>query len=581
MQILAAFITSVLFVFYSTGTAEASAGDEGDVSLADAASSILEGGLGMGGSAAEERASSSGRDLLEQIAAAIDPGEEQTLFRLRTEEQLPETRMNLAPILAALPRNTAGNFDRSAVRYALHHFFLRGYAWRLQGLDPVASLWNSSSLAEAEVLRQLPAGVRKTIEEQLNGAGLDTEGIAALAVTLWRLIHGEGTVRLRKVYQLLQTPTAMPIPERRARQLVDVYMAAYITGKDVTKMTAQMMLRLTGRMYKVTAKWPEVQAFTGRLLKAESARSTTHGLFTFVDVARTVEAIEERFGHWQMAECNEFKEALMPMEDRGTGRVRISDFYQAGLGGKWQFSESVGYLRELGALDEASPGNLRVIMVNYITGASNCFGTTKYHEVCCISECEGLLAHLERQFASPSVAPEELARFVAMMPSATVPAHRKLSNLELHRLQVIAAEHGGRVPLAGRLFAQWMHHVYPRECPYPHPANTTKPMNPTAWLASGANITSKTEMQQLAGQQHRREGPMQMAPWVAKEELPAPYLDADIRPPQFWVPVQLSLALGCFLVVLFRMVRLVCRSGRSLRGSGRCPTRKGAVQLVL
>merc|ERR1712217_150110 len=47
----------------------------------------------------------------------------------------------------------------------------------------------------------------------------------------------------------------------------------------------------------------------------------------------------------------------------------------------------------------------------------------------------------------------------------------------------VAAQHDGRVPLHGRLFAQWMHHAYPHECPYPHKAGSTRPMGPDEWLA--------------------------------------------------------------------------------------------------
>ena len=38
------------------------------------------------------------------------------------------------------------------------------------------------------------------------------------------------------------------------------------------------------------------------------------------------------------------------------------------------------------------------------------------------------------------------------------------------RLDEIASLHAGPVPLHSRLFRQWMHHAYPRECPYPHEA---------------------------------------------------------------------------------------------------------------
>merc|ERR1719497_67864 len=69
-----------------------------------------------------------------------------------------------------------------------------------------------------------------------------------------------------------------------------------------------------------------------------------------------------------------------------------------------------------------------------------------------------------------------------MMPSATVPAPRTLSDDLRSRLGEVAQHHGGQVPLHGRLFSQWLHHAYPRECPYPHKSGTTNPMTVDAWV---------------------------------------------------------------------------------------------------
>lgn len=49
------------------------------------------------------------------------------------------------------------------------------------------------------------------------------------------------------------------------------------------------------------------------------------------------------------------------------------------------------------------------------------------------------------------------------MASDTVAAPRELSEGLRVRLQEVAALHGGKVPIHGRLFAQWMHHAFPRE----------------------------------------------------------------------------------------------------------------------
>merc|ERR1740121_3146554 len=100
---------------------------------------------------------------------------------------------------------------------------------------------------------------------------------------------------------------------------------------------------------------------------------------------------------------------------------------------------------------------------------------SNYFSVCCPDVCGILLDILERSIGQPSATPSRIIELVSALPSNTVVAPRQLSPVLLSRLDDIANLHGGRVPLHGRLFMQWMHHAFMRECPYPHAAGTTKP----------------------------------------------------------------------------------------------------------
>merc|ERR1719491_2028090 len=83
----------------------------------------------------------------------------------------------------------------------------------------------------------------------------------------------------------------------------------------------------------------------------------------------------------------------------------------------------------------------------------------------------------------------------------------------------------GHVPIHGRLFMQWMHMVYPRECAFPHMSGTTKQVAPEAW----AEVTLKDATASLdemsrfvntpvfANQTEREHG--QCGRWVDQEEL--------------------------------------------------------------
>merc|ERR1719188_2258132 len=101
----------------------------------------------------------------------------------------------------------------------------------------------------------------------------------------------------------------------------------------------------------------------------------------------------------------------------------------------------------------------------------------------------------------PSAPPSEVAAVVSNLPSDTVYAPRNLSKALLDRLGDIAQLHGGSVPLHGRLFAQWMHHAYPRECPFPHVLGTTKPVSQEEYLGSvdgEVPLATREEMQQMS-----------------------------------------------------------------------------------
>merc|ERR1719343_1220820 len=86
-----------------------------------------------------------------------------------------------------------------------------------------------------------------------------------------------------------------------------------------------------------------------------------------------------------------------------------------------------------------------------------------------------------------------------MMPSATRNATSPWQiPPNLHdRLGEIAAKHDGLVPLHGRLFAQWMHHVYPLECPYPHELGTINPLTRGEWMKETGADSEKASTEEM------------------------------------------------------------------------------------
>merc|ERR1719203_1314050 len=238
--------------------------------------------------------------------------------------------------------------------------------------------------------------------------------------------------------------------------------------------------------------WPDMVMWTQDLRDAME-NSVSSGRNPFVDqVARSrnfnsvvdiFERFGESYGKFQNLECHDMKNTLLELSD-GSGRVRLSKFYEAAFENRSShFSESPEYLRHQGVLDETDPKRPSVILTNYVYGRGNCLACSSLYSICCINECEALMAKLEKNIANPLAEPRAVAKYVAAMPSDTVSIPRNLSAIMLRRLDDIAGRHGGRIPLHGRLFAQWMHHAYPNECPYPHTSGSlAAPITPAEWL---------------------------------------------------------------------------------------------------
>merc|ERR1719272_520351 len=179
-------------------------------------------------------------------------------------------------------------------------------------------------------------------------------------------------------------------------------------------------------MSETYGHWSEVQKYVRQVFTkvthADGAgpRRTGEAEVDFDLLIRVVDKIGEGFGQFQADECQPFKRDLLKLEDRNTGRVRLSDFYKAALGGAWQFSESIGYLRELGALDESDPQDPGVFAANYVGSTSNCVASSSFYSVCCMDECEGLMGQLEKSIAASHAGPARLAELVTRLPSPTV-----------------------------------------------------------------------------------------------------------------------------------------------------------------
>jgi hypothetical protein len=458
--------------------------------------------------------------LLEEVEGTFGEGS--------ASSRVKQMEAALTPMYAALPKNEHGHLSHATVRYALHRLFVQRHGWFIKGLHGAGEHRNAT--ANVGLLKeQVPAYVQELFEQRLGGQGFALHELAVLASTIEHLVHKETIKRLGEAFKVHNfLPTSL-LTADQMDEVLDTYMTAYILNEPLWNVTLQEANDLKQEMPELFAAWNVTQKFVrdvrANITRFESSAEQKGGAFDFALVARVAERVGEQFGRFQDHECQQMKSSLSDMEDRGTGRARLSDFYRPALKGSWQFQESKDYLRQLGALDESDAQNPHVIIANYVSSPSNCIASSSFYSVCCMDECEGLLGHLEQQIAAPEATSEQIGRLVAKMSSSSVAAPRTLSKTLLSRLEAIDAQHGGKVPLHGRLFAQFMHNAFPRECPYPHVAGTTNPQTPDEWLEkTGAETTASLEeiqsfMDNVENQAQQEIDEDVLVPWSPEEEL--------------------------------------------------------------
>merc|ERR1712087_1052344 len=73
--------------------------------------------------------------------------------------------------------------------------------------------------------------------------------------------------------------------------------------------------------------------------------------------------------------------------------------------------------------------------------------------------------------------------------------------------------------------AQWMHHAFPRECPFPHVSGSITPVTPDEWLDSKGNdgYATREEMLHYTSKAVEKKSQQpEFDQWIEHEELLVP-----------------------------------------------------------
>lgn len=453
-------------------------------------------------------------------------------------EHVDAIKLALAPMWRTLPKNRLGNVEWRILRYATHRYFMQQSSLLVRGIEPTRRV-NSTTLGSADILSTRGASVPNALlEGKVNGDGFSLDDVAFMVATLERVIYDEESGRLERAYHSKKLLPGHALSHKMLATIIETYMAIWMLGDD--EESIQYVLEKPSLIYKAFPMWAEVRDFSmGMVRKMEFERSQAPRagkgkaaltqMYSFDDAHAAVGHITRNFASFWETECQNIKGSLTAMDKKSTGRITLSDFYGANEDGDWRFGESEAYLRELGALDETSKTlGPQVILTNYLQGASNCIVTTDHYMICCVNECEGVLNDIETAIGASTADVDTVLALVRNITSFNDDPPKIDSTLKT-QLERIALTSGGKVPLHGRLFAQWLHYVFPQECPYPHKAGAASAATMTNFgsqayasedevrtYASSRNVTS-AQISDVEAEQW-------MSQWSEEEELSADYV---------------------------------------------------------
>lgn len=390
--------------------------------------------------------------LLAELESALG-AQERVIHELHEFEEI------LKGTFKALPKNSRGAVDAPSARYALHRLFIQRHGWMIKGLETGGGAWDSESPISA-MGSLVPAEMKELFEARLGNYGLTLHELAVLASTMSNMFERDVEQRLRTVYEGMNVAAEESLPLTEAQGVMLAYVACLTVGPLLEDLKPATVKFVMSRWRIRFPRWKQAELLL-RNIRTEIALHKTK--LDFATMVKVLYKFGERLGALEDTECQAMKKQLVSIEHReGSGRVRLGDFFN----GSKNFREGAEYLRAMGALDESNPEDPKVLIPNYLHSSSNCLTPAGYYSVCCFDECESLMDQIESGLEAPMGTPEKIASLVSSLGSS----NKTLSSTLLRLLDDVAGHHGGMVPVHGRLFSQWMHQAYPRECSFPHVA---------------------------------------------------------------------------------------------------------------
>eukprot|EP00930_Biecheleria_cincta_P049414 TRINITY_DN34622_c0_g1_i1.p1 TRINITY_DN34622_c0_g1~~TRINITY_DN34622_c0_g1_i1.p1 ORF type:complete len:526 (-),score=81.48 TRINITY_DN34622_c0_g1_i1:64-1641(-) len=406
-------------------------------------------------------------------------------------DRLMHVEESLRASYEAFPKDSRGNLPPHRVLPALvRSYFAKEHGWLLRGLEtpgaaiiaPGETFRNShgtnaetGEITDVQILQdkapELASALKDvTLRPASSASGLSLGDVVQTVASLEQLLLGESLPLLKAAYFLNQhgdENTQPSLEESDLNEVLQSYLLLFRHGipRNLTDSHAHARMRARARR---SYDWNNITQFVSQAVGESSHLKDASGNFSWDAASSAVLTLAQRYGEFQNRECGEMKSALMSLDTTGSGRVSLPDFHGAPGHPHYQFTEGENFLRKAGILSEEPNSGLKeVLIANYLLGPSNCIASSEYFAVCCLNECDGIMNEIEGAMQSAAGLASQVADAVAAIRVERSMAASRSLPTELMQSLTDAADDAGAVVLHSAAFRQWLHRVFPNECPRP------------------------------------------------------------------------------------------------------------------
>jgi len=360
--------------------------------------------------------------------------------------------------------------------------------------------------------------VEGLLEARQSDRGLQFNDVVTMAAVLEQMMFDESMTLLQAAYRLNSLSLEDHIDQTVLHKVLLSYLLLFNHGSKANLVDIERHQELLRYQKGDIEEFEHGTVLNYEFANRHKVNPFKPRLYSFEAVSEIMQEMAEQYGKFQNHECREMKAHLVELDPEGLGQVPLGLFYGQPKGSAYHFSESPDYLRSIGALDETSPSNPKVIITNYVAAPSNCIASSSYYSVCCLSECSEMMAELEHLVGAPAASPQKLLASIGHLSDKALP--RGL----LDKLHAIAARNDGEVPLHGRLFAQWLHFAFPHKCPYPSLVQSSASLTASQWFEA------KSEASVEEREQHITSPLSGLAPSTEEIDIDGRWSDHEILP---------------------------------------------------